>query len=296
MTIVEKRIGEFACNCTDLIATGDGCLLLLLVCGDQEKYVSRIVKLSSKCEVLGSVFTIDTWLLSIFLDEDSNRIFCSTAGGRIIEIADQEYEIVASELPFISGFRRAGSDGIYAFGWHGCVLKYDLEWIRLKNPDKRRIFDLALHQDQIFVCGEAGLFSRLSDGFFDSLDLPTNARLRSMLSVANRLYITSEAPQMICFEDGTAVFHDLDQAPGLDIKIYNENLYLAFGYSGLFRWKHNKASIFSNCSEFRLLPSNGGLLVMGDSGITEIEEDKKVEVDLESQYLEMLKAYKYFPS
>jgi len=293
MTSVETRIGEFACNCIDVVNGANGEFLVLLVCGDQERFVSRIVRFSSNFQPLEELFTIDTWLLAIHFDERRETVLCSTAGGRILSVNDHNYTIQISDLPFVSGFKTMAQGQIYAFGWHGCILKYDGNWTRLANPDKRRIFDLIVHNDQTFICGEAGLFSRLDQNCPSILQLPTNTRLRRMHAIDESLFITSEAPQLIVFNDQAVSFFDLNHAPGTDMKSFRSQAYIAFGYSGLFRWLGDETLFVSDCPAFKLLAKKNELVVLGDSYLTVIDTDGQQQHSFEADFNEMLKTYRY---
>jgi hypothetical protein len=287
----EFRVGEFACNCNCLQVLPDGRLLVLLVCGDQETYVSQIVTVSSDLSTISPLFTVDTWLLAIHFDKARGKLFCSTSGGRILEIQNGEYRIVAEDIPFVSGFRSLSNGRLLAFGWHGLVMELTSEWRRLTTGERRRIFDLKEYGDHVFICGDAGLFAQLDDARLIGIELQTNARLRRLCGYGEALLVLSEAPVIFRFADGAIEAEDVPFAPAWDAAMHQKNLLVGFGYHGLHQYLNPGFEPVSSHRAFRIEPWGNKLAILGDSFLWVREGNKETERTLHAEFRNMLDRY-----
>ncbi|CAH2395355.1 hypothetical protein [Mesorhizobium ventifaucium] len=287
----ELTIGGFSCNCNAVQALSDGRLLVLLVCGDQESYVSQIASVSPELLTITPLFTADTWLLAMHFDEARGKLFCSTAGGRILEIADQSYSIVAEDLPYVSGFRSLSSSRLLAFGWHGLVMEFTTGWRRLVTGEKRRIFDLKEHDGEIFVCGDAGLFGRFADGGVTNLHLQTNTRLRRLCAQEKSMLVFSESPVMFRVADGEVESIDLPVAPAWDAVIHRDTLLVGFGYQGLYRFLDPEVEEVSARRAFHVTPWGDRLAVLADSSLWTLHDGTEQERMLQAEFQDMLQRY-----
>lgn len=288
----EVKIGQFSCNCNALQVMPDQSLLLLLVCGDQESYVSRIVRLLPDLSAFVEIITIDTWILSAHFDRIRETMLCSTAGGRLLEIHSGRPSIVFEDVPFISGFRSLPDGRLLAFGWHGLVLEHDRVWTRLETGDKRRIFDLRAYRGEVFICGDSGLFGRLGANGAEDLGLPTNARLRRLCSREKSLIILSQAPMIFRFSGEGISVEDVELAPAWDAVEHKKEVWVGGGYEGLYRYYDPGLKKASTRHAFRMAVWGEKLAVLAESSLWLWQQEPEEEIQLFEQYKDMLENYR----
>jgi hypothetical protein len=290
----ELRIGAYACNCNQLQFLRDGSSLLLLVCGDQENYVSLILRASKDFTSLTDVFFADTWILSMHFCEQRRRLFASTAGGRLIEILDRTYAILLEDLPFISGFRSIGRDRLFAFGWHGVILELRDNWSRLGLGIKARLFDLRAHNERIYVCGDRGLLAEIETGQARPIDLQTNIRLRRMQSLSDRLRVFSQAPVYFDVTHGQVNAIDIDHAPAWDVLSIAGRTLLACGLDGLMEMTKGGLVRLGDFSSFKLGVYDDTVAILAESQCHLMRNGVFTTVNFEQTFRRMLERYGHF--
>lgn len=284
--LVQTKVGEFFCNVNDFCLHDDGAQDFLLVCSDSEKYRSRIIRANYDGDIVRTIIDIPTWILSM-ISVGKDEYYAGTAGGRILHIYKDHYDIVQDDLPFVSGFYRTQEGNILAFGWHGLLLDAS-DWTRLETGTKSRIFDIATRDDEILYCGENGLFGSLSKGTFRIDDFGTNARCRSILVFEKNIYVFTEARIFGKIGNSQITIHDIDATTIWDSAISNELIVLAAGHEGVFAISNGKILQLTEKHAFRIGTIKKNIYFLSESSAHIYSQDSCSEVSFEKNYRDMV--------